>query len=107
MKKTKIIPQPAFANGKRFMAHYMSMISCFDDLFNHVIFRYTLYDENGVHAGESTFELTGEGYAAWDTTPEHAYLLCLAAISLEHQPKLAQTSEEGNNDKTYSMFEDQ
>ena len=90
----------AFANGKKFMAHFMSMTSASDNLFDHVIFRYTLFDENGVQAGESTFELKDDAYRAWDTTPEHAYLLCLEALSLELQPRI------GGDDKTYSMFEE-
>jgi len=99
MKKVKIIPTVAFANGKRFEAHFMSMTSAYDNLFNHVVFRYKLYCINGVEAGESTFELKGEDYAAWDTTPEHAYTLCLAAISLECQPRIG-------GDRNYSMFEE-
>jgi hypothetical protein len=101
MKKVKIIPQMAFANGKKFEAHFLSMTSCFDNLFNHVVFRYTLYDITGVQAGESTFELKDEAYTAWDTTPEHAYTLCLEAITLQFQPKIG-----GDDNKSQSMFEE-
>jgi hypothetical protein len=101
MKKVKIIPTIAFANGKRFEAHFLSMTSAYDNLFNHVVFRYKLYCINGVEAGESTFELKDDAYREWDTTPEHAYKLCLEAISLECQPRVG-----GEDDKTYSMFEE-
>ena len=101
MKKVKIIPTVAFANGRRFEAHFMSMISASDNLFDHVIFRYTLFDIGGNYAGESTFELKGDDYKVWDATPEHAYKLCLSAISLECQPRVG-----GEDDKTYSMFEE-
>lgn len=93
MKKVKIIPTVAFANGKRFQAHYMSMTSAFDNLFDHVVFRYKLYDANGVEAGESTYELKDDAYKVWDTTPEHAYELCLSAISLDLLPKAPGSSD--------------
>ena len=101
MKKVKILPTVAFANGKRFEAHFMSMTSASDNLFDHVIFRYTLYDIQGAYAGESSFELKGEDYKKWDASPEGAYKLCLEAISLECQPRIG-----GGDDRTYSMFEE-
>ena len=54
MKTVKVNPQAAFANGKRLVAEAINVVSISDNLFDHVIFKYTLFDKDGVWAGEST-----------------------------------------------------
>ena len=83
MKLVQIKPVTAFANGTRVEAVSFSVVSISDNLFDAVIFKYTLFDINGVWAGESTFELGGEKYADWDTTPEGAYQIVADAIGIE------------------------
>jgi hypothetical protein len=89
MKKVSVNPQAAFANGKRMVAEAINVVSISDNLFDHVVFRYTLFDKDGVWAGESTYELKGlEEYQTWDASPEGAYLLVIEALGLTTQPKV-------------------
>jgi hypothetical protein len=89
MRTVQITPHVAFANGKRMMATQFNVISIQDDLFSHVVFKYTLFDENMVWAGESTFELVGcDCYQTWDATPEGAYQIVADGIGLELLPVL-------------------
>jgi len=84
MKTVQIKPQIAFANGKRMEATQFNVVSISDNLFDAVTFKYTLYDENMVWAGESTFSLEGrETYLTWDASPEGAYSLVAQGIGLE------------------------
>lgn len=84
MITVQIKPQAAFANGKRMVATQFNVVSISDNLFDHVVYKYTLFDENMVWAGESTTELVGlEQYQTWDATPEGAYTIVAAAIGLE------------------------
>lgn len=53
----QIAPQAAFANGKRMVATQLNVVSISDNLFDNVIFKYTLMDADGAWAGESTFEI--------------------------------------------------
>jgi len=82
MKQVQIKPQLAFANGQRVIATKLSVISVLDNLFDHVIFKYTLHDKADQFAGESTFELNGDKYAQWDNTPEGAYKIVADAIDV-------------------------
>ena len=87
MKTVQITPQLAFANGKRMEATQFNVVSISDNLFDHVIFKYTLFDENMVWAGESTTELVGvTAYKTWDATPEGAYTIVAGHIGLEIAP---------------------
>jgi hypothetical protein len=89
MKKVSVNPQAAFANGKRMVAEAINVVSISDNLFDHVIFKYTLFDKDGAWAGESTYELKGlEEYQTWDASPEGAYLLVIEALGLTTQPKV-------------------
>jgi hypothetical protein len=93
MKTVQITPQLAFANGKRMNATQFNVVSIADNLFDHVIFKYTLFDENMVWAGESTTELVGlEQYQTWDATPEGAYTIVAAKIGLAITPTINKTS---------------
>ena len=84
MKTVQFAPQIAFANGKKMSATQLNVVSIADNLFDHVIFKYTLLDENGIWAGESTFELNGiEDYSTWDATPNGAFEIVAAGIGLE------------------------
>lgn len=84
MKAVKIKPAVCYANGKRMIATQLNVVSVADNLFDHVIFKYTLLDDNNVWAGESTFALEGlETYQQWDTTPEGAFAIVAAGIGLE------------------------
>jgi hypothetical protein len=84
MITVQVKPQAAFANGKRMTATQFNVVSISDNLFDHVIFKYTLFDENMVWAGESTFELNGrETYLTWDASASGAYTLVAEGIGLE------------------------
>jgi hypothetical protein len=83
MKTVQIKPQIAFANGKKMSATQLNVVSIQDNLFDHVVFKYTLLDASGVWAGESTYELKGlEDYSTWDTTAEGAYAIVAQGIGL-------------------------
>lgn len=79
----QIAPQAAFANGKRMVATQLNVVSISDNLFNNVIFKYTLMDTDGAWAGESTFELTPDTYSQWDATPAGAYKIVATGIGVE------------------------
>ena len=83
MKTVQIKPQAAFANGKRMTATQLNVVSISDNLFDHVIFKYTLLDADSTWAGESTFELNASNYSTWDTTPAGAYQIVAAGIGVE------------------------
>lgn len=84
MKTVAIKPVLAFANGKRMIATQLNVVSVSDNLFDRVIFKYTLLDESSQWAGESTFELNGiEEYSTWFATPEGAFEIVAAGIGLE------------------------
>jgi hypothetical protein len=92
MKTVQIKPQIAFANGKRMMATQFNVVSIQDNLFDHVVFKYTLYDENLVWSGESTYELNGiEQYSTWFATPEGAFEIVAQGIGLEIVPTEGKT----------------
>jgi hypothetical protein len=92
MKTVQITPQIAFANGKRMMATQFNVVSIQDNLFDHVIFKYTLFDENMVWSGESTYELLGlEQYQTWFATPEGAFEIVAAGIGLNIIPVAGKT----------------
>ena len=84
MKRVKVKPYTAFANGKRMVATKLNVVSIQDNLFDHVVFKYTLLDANNSWAGESTYELNGIAeYSTWFATPEGAYEIVAAGIGLE------------------------
>jgi hypothetical protein len=88
MKTMNIKPTVAFANGKRMEATSINVVSVSDNLYDHVIFKYTLFDALGQWAGESTFELEGrETYAKWDASAENAYEIVIHGVGLEIQPE--------------------
>ena len=87
MRTVSIVPQLAFANGKRMEATQFNVVSISDNLFDAVTFKYTLFDEHMVWAGESVFSLEGrETYLTWDATPEGAYQLVADGVGLEIIP---------------------
>jgi hypothetical protein len=68
------------------------VVSISDNLFDHVIFKYTLFDENGCWAGESTHSLKGlEEYQTWDASPEGAYNIVIEALGLTTQPSVGKS----------------
>jgi hypothetical protein len=84
MRTVQIKPQAAFANGKRMLATQFNVVSIEDNLFDAVTFKYTLFDEHMVWAGESVFSLEGrDTYLTWDASPEGAYTLVAEGIGLE------------------------
>jgi hypothetical protein len=84
MKTVQVKPQAAFANGKRMVATKLNVVSIQDNLFDHVVFKYTLLDATNSWAGESTYELNGIAeYSTWFATPEGAYEIVAAGIGLE------------------------
>jgi hypothetical protein len=92
MKKVQIIPYTAFANGKRMTAEAINVVSISDNLFDHVVFKYTLFDKDGVWAGESTHELAGcDEYQTWDASPEGAYTIVIEALGLQAVPTLGKS----------------
>lgn len=81
-----IVPYSAFVNGKKVMAHGINVVSVADNLFDHVIFKYTLYDEHCHWAGEGAFELKGAAYATWDAMPESAFQIVADGIGVVFEP---------------------
>jgi hypothetical protein len=84
MKTVAIKPVLAFANGQRMIATQFNVTSVKDNLFDFVVFEYTLFDEANQWAGASTFTLdTIEKYQTWFATPEGAFEIVAAGIGLE------------------------
>lgn len=84
MKTVPIKPVKAYVNGKQMEATQFNLVSISDNLFDHVIFKYTLLDADGTWAGEATYELVGEtDYKKWDATPAGAYQIVASGIGLE------------------------
>jgi hypothetical protein len=74
-------------------ATQFNVVSISDNLFDSVTSKYTLFDENMVWAGESTFSLEGrETYLTWDASPEGAYTLVAAGIGLELAPSVSKSA---------------
>jgi hypothetical protein len=93
MKTVKVTPQIAYANGKQSVIEAIHVKSVFDDLFDHVVFRYALLDAHGVQCGEGSFELKGEEqYTTWDASPEGAYQIVIAGLGLEVLPTVGKSS---------------
>ena len=93
MKSVKVTPQIAYANGKQSVIEAIHVQSVFDNLFDHVIFRYNLLDANGVQCGEGAFELKGEeNYTQWDASAESAYKIVIAGLGLEISPTVSKSS---------------
>lgn len=94
MITVQIKPATAYANGKRMIATQFNLCSLNDNLYDAVTFKYTLLDENGVWAGESTYALEGrENYTKWDASASGAYELVAAAIGLELVPTIGKLFE--------------
>lgn len=92
MKTVNITPAVGFANGRRHVATQLHVKSVFDNLFDHVIFKYTLLDEHGQHAGEGAYALEGvEQYRIWDASPEGAYTIVAQGLELEIFPALGKS----------------
>jgi hypothetical protein len=87
MKSVKVLPQIAYANGKQVTVEGIHVASVFDNLFDHVTFKYVLLDRFNSHCGEGAYELKGQRYAEWDASPEGAYLIVIAGLGLEVLPK--------------------
>lgn len=84
MKTVSIKPVKAYVNGKQMEATQFTVVSISDNLFDHVIFKYTLLDANGSWAGEAIYELEGlENYSKWDATPSGAYQIVASGVGLE------------------------
>jgi hypothetical protein len=97
MKTVQISPSVAFANGKRMISTHLCVESIKDDFFGNAVFKYTLYDENMVWAGESsiicnyveadTSEVTSQGdgvvNCTWDASADGAYQVTAQAIGVE------------------------
>jgi hypothetical protein len=93
MKTVKVTPQIAYANGKQSVIEAINVQSVFDNLFDHVVFRYTLLDAHGVQCGEGSYELKGEEiYKTWDASPEGAYTIVIAGLGLELLPTVDKSS---------------
>jgi hypothetical protein len=93
MKSVKVTPQIAYANGKQVTVEAINVQSVFDNLFDHVIFKYTLLDANCVQCGEGSYELRGEEfYTTWDASPEGAYKIVIAGLGLEVLPTADKSS---------------
>jgi hypothetical protein len=78
-----ITPVQCFNNGIKLEASKIIVESVRDNLYDHVIFKYTLLTENGQQAGESTVALTGEYYSEWDASADGAYQIVCDYIGLE------------------------
>ena len=84
MITVSIKPEKCYVNGKQIIATQFNVVSISDNLFNHVTFKYTLLDENGVWCGEAVTELKGEEeYTKWDASPAGAYQIVADKVGLE------------------------
>lgn len=84
MKSVKVTPQIAYVNGKQTTIDAINVQSVFDNLFDQVIFKYTLLDANGIQCGEGSFELNGEeNYKTWDASADGAYNIVIKGLGLE------------------------
>ena len=93
MKSVKVTHQIAYANGKQVTVEAINVQSVFDNLFDRVVFKYTLLDANGVQCGEGSYELNGEEqYTKWDASPQGAYEIVIAGLGLEVSPMVGKSS---------------
>lgn len=84
MKKVTITPVTCYANGKQMTATQFNVVSVSDNLFDKVVFKYTLFTEKGEWAGEAAFTLDGcDCYDKWDASPEGAYTIVAKGVGLE------------------------
>lgn len=92
MKRVAIVPAVAYVNGKQMTATSFNVVSVADNLFDHVIFKYTLYDGLGNWAGEASYELKGVvKYSEWDASPDGAYEIVAKGVDLEILPTLSKS----------------
>lgn len=88
--RKNIKPVTAYANGKQMTATAFNVVSASDNLFDHVVFKYTLLTELGEWAGEASFELKGRDiYTQWDASAEDAYRIVAEGIGLELAPSVS------------------
>jgi hypothetical protein len=92
MKSVKVTDQIAYANGKQVTVEAINVQSVYDNLFDHVTFRYILLDANGIHCGEGAYELKGERYGEWDASAQNAYEIVIAGLGLEVLPTVDKSS---------------
>lgn len=93
MKSVKVTPQIAYANGKQSVIEAINVQSVFDNLFDHVVFKYVLLDANNIQCGEGAYELKGEErYKTWDASPEGAYTIVIDGLGLEVSPTVGKSS---------------
>lgn len=84
MKSVKVTPQIAYANGKQSTIEAINVQSVFDNLFDHVVFKYGLLDSAGIQCGEGSYELKGEEYyKTWDASAEGAYKIVIEGLGLQ------------------------
>lgn len=89
MITVQIKPATAYVNGKQMVAEAINVVSVSDNLFDHVVFKYTLLTAEGLWAGEASYELVGrEQYTTWDASPEGAYTIVAKGIGVEFVPAL-------------------
>lgn len=87
MKTISVKPAVAYANGKRMIATQFNVESVYDNLFDRVVFKYTLLDAGNQWAGEATYELNGlVEYSTWFATPSGAFEIVAKGIGLEIEP---------------------
>lgn len=83
MKKVSIVPSTCYCNGRQVLATSFNVVSVSDNLFDRVVFKYTLFDASGAFGGEAAYELSGiDSYKTWDSTPEGAYTIVANALGL-------------------------
>jgi hypothetical protein len=91
MKTVNIQPTLSFANGKQVTATQLTVGVIMDNLFDQAVFRYTLFGDGGEFAGESTFEIKGDAYTAWDFTAQQAFEIVANGIGLTIVPQVGKT----------------
>lgn len=97
MKTVQIVPATCYCNGRQVIAQHLNVISVSDNLFDHVQFKYTLFDERKQFAGEAMYELNGiEEYSTWDASAEGAYEIVAKGLGLEIVPEI--------NDKMFTII---
>jgi hypothetical protein len=93
MKKVQLVPSVGYCNGKQHTIEAINVQSVFDNLFDHVIFKYILLTKDDVQCGEGSYELNGEDqYKTWDTSAQNAFEIVIAGLGLEISPTVSKSS---------------
>lgn len=83
MKIVRVKQFPSFCNGQRSTVTGFNLCSVCDNLDDHVIFKYALFNADNTQVGEGQYQLYADDYHAWDSTASDAYRIVAAGLGLE------------------------